>query len=30
MKDCTELRRAGAADGRDRAGQENMPKVGTA
>jgi hypothetical protein len=30
MRDCTELRRAGAADGRDGECREGMPKVGTA
>ena len=30
MSDCTELRQAGAGDGRDGEGREGMPKVGTA
>jgi hypothetical protein len=30
MTDCTEPRTPQAGDGRDRAGQEGMPKVGTA
>jgi hypothetical protein len=30
MTDCTELRPAGAKDGRDSEGQKGMPKVGSA
>jgi hypothetical protein len=30
MSDCTERRLPRAGDGRDREGQEGMPKVGTA